>query len=102
MRLILFYDLPFYNEQMVKKYTRFRTELLRNGFHMMQFSIYSRIFRNEEAAKQMLKKIKTFVPNEGNIRAMLITEKQYQRMEILVGKKTLSEQILDERKLIEI
>ena len=49
MRLILFFDLPMTTKEEVKIYTRFRKYLIKNGYMMMQFSVYCKIFPNREA-----------------------------------------------------
>lgn len=50
MRLVLFFDLPMKTKKEVKIYTHFRKYLIKNGYMMMQFSVYCKIFPNREAA----------------------------------------------------
>lgn len=94
MRIILFFDLPMITEDDKRIYTRFRKELVRNGYMMLQFSVYSKICTNREAAVNNILKIKKNVPEKGSIRILLVTEKQYAKMEIILGGKSKIENII--------
>lgn len=50
MRLILFFDLPVTTKKDRKTYAQFRKYLIQNGYMMMQYSVYCKIFANREAA----------------------------------------------------
>ena len=94
MRIILFFDLPMITEDDKRIYTRFRKELVRNGYMMLQFSVYSKICTNREAAVNNILKIKKNVPEKWSIRILLVTEKQYAKMEIILGGKSKIENII--------
>ncbi|CCV63865.1 predicted virulence-associated protein D / CRISPR associated protein Cas2 [Alteracholeplasma palmae J233] len=94
MRLILFFDLPIQTNDQVRIYTRFRKLLISKGYLMLQYSVYSKILNNRDSAVQHMDYIKKNVPNEGHIRMMLLTEKQYSRMEIVIGGKSRTEQLI--------
>ena len=44
MRMIVFFDLPTESEADRREYRKFRRMLVKNGFIMMQESVYCRIF----------------------------------------------------------
>ena len=94
MRIILFFDLPMITEDDKRIYTRFRKELVRNSYMMLQFSVYSKICTNREAAVNNILKIKKKGKEKGSIRILLVTEKQYSKMEIILGGKSRIENIL--------
>ena len=48
--LIAMFDLPVETLENKRNYTRFRKALLKDGFMMLQFSIYARFLPSEEAA----------------------------------------------------
>ncbi|AOG60897.1 CRISPR-associated protein Cas2 [Spiroplasma helicoides] len=102
MRLMIFYDLPFDNKQNVRSYNTFRNNLFKEGFHMMQYSIYSKVCYNKESVDYVMKRINKFLPKQGNVRFLTITEKQYQNIKIVVGKKSDRELLIDDRRFIEI
>ena len=88
MRLILFFDLPMTTDYEKKVYTYFRKYLIKNGYLMMQFSVYCKIFPNREAAINHINVLRKSVPKQGQIRIMIVTEKQYSKIEIIVGGKS--------------
>lgn len=91
MRLILFFDLPTKTKHDKKVYTIFRRYLLKDGFIMMQFSVYSRVCRGSDSVESHTRYLKSILPAKGNVRMLQVTEKQYIRMEILLGNVKKSE-----------
>lgn len=102
MRLILFFDLPMNNKNERRVYQGFRKYLIKNGYMMMQYSVYCKIFANREAAINHAHILKTVVPKEGQIRLMLVTEKQYSRIEIITGGKSNQELIVSSDDFIKL
>ena len=85
MRLILFFDLPVETGQDRREYAKFRKLLIKNGFVMMQRSVYSKLAINNAVAAAMLETVKKHKPPHGIIQALIITEKQYARIEYILG-----------------
>lgn len=102
MRLILFFDLPMNTKQEIKVYTKFRKYLIQNGYMMMQFSVYCKLFANREAAIKHVQILRRNVPLKGQIRLMLVTEKQYANIEIIVGGKSYQEELVSDDFFIKI
>ena len=61
----------------------------------MQYSVYSKIFNNQEAVENHIKILKKNVPKDGSIRAMMVTEKQYSKIIILLGVKSVNEEMIN-------
>ena len=97
MRLILFFDLPTETAQDRREYARFRKLLIKNGFIMMQQSVYSKLAITQTAAYSVLDTVKKHRPPHGTIQALIITEKQYARMEYILGAHTSDILDTDER-----
>lgn len=91
MRLILFFDLPMVTKADVRIYTHFHKYLVQEGYIMMQYSIYCKLFPNREAAVKHVDILKRNVPVEGHVRVMMVTEKQYSKMVLLTGSKSHQE-----------
>ena len=102
LKIICMFDLPTETNEDKREYRIFRKRLLENGFVMIQFSVYIRTCPNKEFAKKFLPKLKQNIPSNGNIRLFSITEKQYNDMEFIVGKKNILEECIGERKVIVI
>jgi CRISPR-associated protein Cas2 len=80
------FDLPTDTKKARKDYTEFRTHLLKDGFTMLQYSVYVRHCASEENADVHYGRIKTFLPDDGEVRLVTITDKQFGRMETHWGK----------------
>ena len=86
MRLIVLFDLPTYSNKDMVEYRKFRQFLLRNGFIMMQESVYCKIVLNNNSTKLLKNQIVKNLPPSGLVQLMQVTEKQFADIEYLVGK----------------
>lgn len=102
MRLILFFDLPVTTKKDRKTYAQFRKYLIQNGYMMMQYSVYCKIFANREAAVKHVANLEKSVPKKGQIRLLLVTEKQFAKIEIITGGKSMQETIVNSDSFIKI
>ncbi len=94
MRLILFFDLPVKTRKERRTYRLFRKNLISKGYMMIQYSVYVKLFANRDAGQNHIKLLKRELPKKGQIRIMLVTEKQYAKMEVILGGISRQEQIL--------
>lgn len=99
MRLIVMFDLPTFIVEDMRSYRDFRKFLIKNGFMMMQESVYSKIALNQSMANLITNRVRENKPPKGLVQMLTITEKQFSRMEILVGDIS-EEYITDDRRLI--
>lgn len=99
MRLIVMFDLPKLTVEDMKSYRDFRKFLIKNGFMMMEESIYSKITLNQSMANLITNRVRENKPPKDLVQMFTITEKQFSRMEILVGDIS-EEYITDDRRLI--
>ena len=79
------FDLPVTTATERREYTRVRKFLLKSGFVMQQESVYSKLALNTTVAQRIAENVRKNKPEEGLVQMLTITEKQYNRMEILVG-----------------
>ncbi len=100
MRVLCMFDLPTTTKAEQKAYRKFRTAIINEGFYMVQFSVYARTCPNREFANRLETRIKKYVPKQGNVRLLTVTEKQYTEMKLLVGKVSSTEKIGSERLVI--
>ena len=87
MWVLVFFDLPTETKKDRKIYSKFRKDLLQDGFAMFQFSIYLRHCASMENAEVHKKRVKKLLPEKGHIGIMTITDKQFGMMEIFQGTK---------------
>ena len=88
MRIVVFFDLPVTTGAERKAYRDFRKFLIKSGFVMMQESVYSKIVPNPTAADAVISNIRKNKPEKGLIQALRITEKQFSRIDYIVGERT--------------
>jgi CRISPR-associated endoribonuclease Cas2 len=102
MRLICCFDLPTETNKQKRMYRHFRKALLEYGFQMMQYSVYIRTCPNRSYAKKYHQKIQTVAPSEGHIRLLMVTEKQYEDMILIIGKKAKQEDKISNNRMVKI
>lgn len=85
MRIIVFFDLPTGTKAERKEYSVFRKLLIKNGFSMLQFSVYERITRNHDDCERYISLIENNKPPKGDIRCLQVTEKQYESIKLILG-----------------
>lgn len=100
MRVIVFFDLPVLTEANRREYRNFRKNLLKLGFMMMQESVYCKLAQNSSVADTVVDNLKKIKPKEGLVQVLKITEKQYNKMEYIVGAKNGNVIDSDERLII--
>ena len=89
MWILVFFDLPTDTKKARRQYTIFRKQLLEDGFAMMQYSVYYRHCASPENTHVHLKRIRSIVPPDGEVRVAQFTDKQFARMEVYLGKRRI-------------
>ena len=93
MWIFVFFDLPTETKSERKKYAEFRKQLLRDGFTMFQFSIYLRHCPSRENADVHIKRVKKWLPKEGYVGILTITDKQFGQMELFRGGQKIKQDL---------
>lgn len=93
MRIIIFFDLPVITADNKRNYRKFRKHLIKNGFMMMQESVYCRLVLNQNVAEAVIKELKKQRPPEGLVQVLTVTEKQFSKMVFITG--TYSSDVVD-------
>ena len=84
--ILVMFDLPTDTKKARKDYALFRKNIMKDGFSMVQYSVYIRHCASEENADVHYKRVKTFLPPDGEVRILTVTDKQFERMQIFWGK----------------
>lgn len=85
MWLMVFFDLPTLTKPQRGRASRFRIFLKKDGYIMLQLSVYARICRGQDAVDKHIKRVRASLPTEGSVRTLQVTDKQYARMELMLG-----------------
>lgn len=93
MRVIVMFDLPTTTSQDIREYTRFRKHLIKSGFLMMQESVYCKLALNTTVADGVIASVKKQKPVAGLVQVFTLTEKQFNKIEMITGSN--QSQVLD-------
>ena len=93
MWVFVLFDLPVGTKFERRAATRFRNFLKDDGYLMLQFSVYARVCRGEEAVDKHIGRVTKNLPSKGSVRTLQITDKQYGRMRLLIGESKKSEKV---------
>lgn len=84
--ILVMFDLPVLTDREKKEATRFRNNLLDDGYIMIQFSVYARPCVSYEHLEKHQTKVMRFVPEAGNVRMMFMTDEQWKKSLTVIGK----------------
>ena len=87
MWLFALFDLPVVTKENRREYTQFRKILLREGFVMLQYSVYARHGASEESIDAVRGRVRHAIPPHGQVRLLPVTDHQFGKMEVYFGKK---------------
>lgn len=87
MRLVVFFDLPVITAAQRKSYRKFRKFLIKDGYFMMQESVYSKMVLDGSLADAAITRLKKNKPPSGLVQVLRVTEKQYAGIIEIVGDK---------------
>ena len=100
MRVIVFFDLPVLTEKNRKEYREFRKFLIKSGFLMLQESVYCKLAQNSTVADTIQENVRKNKPSSGLVQLLRVTEKQYAKMDFIVGESNSKVLDTDERLVI--
>ena len=100
MRVLVLFDLPVLTGDQRREYARFRKFLLKSGFLMLQESVYCKLALNTTVVNGIVDLIHKNKPEEGLIQLLTVTEKQYAKMDLIVGNVKSEVLNTDERLVI--
>ena len=86
MWLFVFFDLPTSTREYRRVYSGFRKHIMADGFNMLQYSVYTRHGASRESMHVHMRRVQKFVPKEGQVTILQITDKQYSGMINILGR----------------
>lgn len=88
MRVLVFFDLPTESLENKKSYRVFRKFLIKKGFLMLQESVYCKLALNQSVSGAIVEAVRKNSPSDGVVQILVITEKQFAKMEYICGEKS--------------
>jgi len=86
MWMFVMFDLPVTSKEARREYAQFRKVLLREGFSMLQYSVYARYCTSEDATIAYRGRIQGQLPPDGQVRVLNVTDRQFGKMEVYFGR----------------
>ena len=93
MRLIVFFDLPTETSIQRRQYAQFRKYLVKNGYLMMQKSVYSKLAIDGKMADALIGRLAENKPPEGLVQVLQVTEKQFAAIKYIAGNGGTKEEL---------
>lgn len=88
--LLVMFDLPVETKENRRDAARFRTDLISDGYMMVQYSVYARPCPTYEKTQTHYRRLQRMVPEDGEIRALTVTDAQWAAMYFVHGNQRTS------------
>ncbi len=85
--IFVYFDLPTQTAADRKAYSTFRKSIIQDGFGMIQYSIYARHCASRENADVHKRRVKSALPEKGEVIVFDITDRQFGMMEFFGAGK---------------
>ncbi len=95
--VLVFFDLPVGTTEERKAASNFRKNLLRDGYMMVQFSVYARPCGTADRVDTQIRRLKSKIPSKGEVRGLLISDAQWGRMIIIRSQQKVDSEKMPEQ-----
>lgn len=95
--VLVFFDLPVGTDEERRDATHFRKDLLKDGYLMVQFSVYARPCGSADRVDTQVRRLKSKIPPKGEVRALTVSDAQWGRMIIMQSQKVSSSEAMPEQ-----
>ena len=95
--VLVMFDLPVVTDTERRNATRFRKDLISEGYFMVQFSVYARPCGSADKVDTHIRRLKKLIPAKGEVRGLIITDAQWGRMLIVRGEKKSNPEYMPEQ-----
>ncbi len=85
MWLFTMFDLPVTTKKERKAAAFFRKELVKEGFTMLQFSVYIRHCASVQSQEVHTKRVRGLLPETGKVSILAVTDKQFSMIQTFEG-----------------
>jgi CRISPR-associated protein Cas2 len=81
--VLVFFDLPVGSPEERRDANNFRKDLIKDGYFMVQFSVYARPCGTADRVETQVRRLKAKIPAQGEVRGLMISDAQWGRMIIM-------------------
>jgi len=91
--IMVMFDLPVGTKEERRSATWFRESLLKDGYMMIQYSVYARPCPSYDRTKTHLRRLEKIVPPSGQVRALKLTDAQWGRMKVFYQQEATQPEV---------
>lgn len=95
--VMVFFDLPVGTPDERKAASGFRKDLVKDGYIMVQFSVYARPCGTADRAETQIRRLKSKIPSKGEVRGLLISDAQWGRMIVMRSQKKVESESMPQQ-----
>lgn len=85
MWTLVLFDLPTTSAFLRRMYGRFRKQLMKLGFEMLQKSVYLRWEDSDDAAEALRRRVQGILPSEGQVTILPLTQRAWQNVHVMIN-----------------
>ena len=85
--VLVFFDLPVGSPEERRDASNFRKDLIKDGYFMVQFSVYARPCGTADRVETQVRRLRSKIPDKGEVRGLMISDAQWGRMIIVRGQQ---------------
>lgn len=97
--VLVFFDLPVGTPEERKAAANFRKDLLKEGYIMVQFSVYARPCGSADRVETQVRRLKPLIPAKGEVRSLIISDAQWGRMLVMRSRQKVESEKQPEQML---
>jgi CRISPR-associated protein Cas2 len=95
--VLVFFDLPVGTPEERRDATNFRKDLLKDGYMMVQFSVYARPCGSADRVETQVRRLKPIIPAKGEVRGLIISDAQWGRMIVIRSQQRAESEPMPEQ-----
>lgn len=85
--VMVLFDLPVGTSEERRDAANFRKDLLKDGYFMVQFSVYARPCGTADRVETQVRRLKSKIPPHGEVRSLIVSDAQWGRMIVMRSKQ---------------
>ncbi len=95
--VLVCFDLPVGTPEERKAAANFRKDLVRDGYIMVQYSVYARPCGSADRVETQVRRLKPKIPAKGEVRSLVISDAQWGRMLVMRSQQKVEAEKLPEQ-----
>ena len=95
--VLVLFDLPVGTPEERRAAGNFRKDLVKDGYIMLQFSVYARPCGSADRVETQVRRLKPKIPSKGEVRSLVISDAQWGRMIVMRSQEKVSAEPMPEQ-----